>query len=75
MRDEESAVIEVVLSNGDWAEAETDEAFYTALQLHTDATEGRYHGRSKDLTATFKNAITGEIILAGIPRSEMVKYA
>lgn len=69
-------MIEIQLSNGDWAEAETPEAaMVAALTMHDDATRGRYGGRSRDLTATFINAETREVILSGISRPQMLRHA
>ncbi len=64
-------MIEVTLSNGDWAEADTPEAAMLAARtLWEDATDGTYFGRAADLTATFK--VDGKISLAGISRNAML---
>lgn len=68
-------MIEVVLSNGDWAEAETaEDAMRCARALWEDAMDTqRYAARL--LTATFKNAETGVVIVSGVDRRTMLSYA
>jgi hypothetical protein len=68
-------MIEVRLTNGDWAEAETPEAaMRCARELWEDAMDTqRYAARS--LTATFINALTGAVIVSGVNRATMLRYA
>lgn len=68
-------MIEVRLTNGDWAEAETpEEAMRCARELWENAMDTqRYAGRL--LTATFINALTGVVIVSGVNRQTMLRHA
>jgi len=54
-------MIEILMSTGDTAEADTPEAAMIAARtMFEDATQGRYSGRARDITATF--VVDGNVV-------------